>query len=258
MDMDILSYGERTHVKVCLSCRKHFLSISSRIVIANMPHSVGKFRAYRDDIPLPYDVPQPSDLSRKASITSTALTENDRHATTQSDDHSDNNDDVPPDTPVEDDDPESAGPNGPKPRRSSNALNRAFTLVKTAHKFDFERRRPSQSKASRPNGLRQALSTLTTGSAIEDEDDISTDEEDHEEHKRLVEEGVDSDAIAKVNDHVDDLAGLRRRTSRIADSPSNRDHRSEQHQHQTSQRDFAAEASTSKASRQDKADERKN
>jgi len=195
-------------------------------------------------------------LSRKASVTSTALTENDQHATSPPDDNDDDND-LPPDTPAGDDDPESADPNDSRPRRSPNALNRAFTLVKTAHKFDFERRRPSQSKGSRPNGLRQTLSNLTAGSAIEDEDDISTDEEDHEEQRPLVEEGVDHDAIAKVNDHVDDLAGLRRRTSRVAEPPSNRDRRTEQQQPQTRQRDFAPEASTSKERRQDKADERK-
>lgn len=212
--------------------------------------SVGKFRAYRDDIPLPYDIPE-SESSRKISIVSTGPTGNGQNKNAPS------KDDDPPESLAVEDDPESGDPKNVRPRRSSGALNRAFTLVKTAHKFDFERRKPSQSKPTRPNGLRQTLSSLTTGDqSADEEDDISTDEEDHEEERRrLVEDGVDDETISIVNDHVDDMAGLRRRTSRVSVASANRDRESEQQQ-QPRERDFAAEASTSRGRKQDKDGER--
>ena len=176
-----------------------------------MNTSVRRFRAYRDDIPLPYHVPCPGLEARNSTGSSRPSTSQLPHAPSTA---------IRPSTGVVQVDAETQN-------TRFNPRLRAFSIATNAHAADFERRKPETGDKDRrapPNRLRKAFTSQDgAGGRDSDDDDDEADDVSSSEEEEDDDPDMHDEEIAMVDDRVHDMAGLRRRRdSRTSTEPARR------------------------------------
>ncbi|KAF3941115.1 hypothetical protein ABW19_dt0208349 [Dactylella cylindrospora] len=188
--------------------------------------NVNKFRAYKDDVPLPYDIPCPSLPSRVTSgiltTTPTGISPDHHLRMTGAEARADEEiatattPIIPPSRGTPQPPPSGTGRPRADSRVDRTPLLRAYTIATAAHAQDFERKRPPTAGSAIAGGTSAGLRRVLTGTAVEDDDD--DDDDSDEDEARAAE---DMAGVSLADDAVEGMAGLRRRRGSYQPSPMN-------------------------------------